>query len=176
MQDQDILIALGGNLPHPVFGEPRRTLEAALRKMEARGVRVIARSRWFRSAPVPPSDQPWFVNAVARVETEMSAGELMATLHAVEDELGRARKDRNEARLIDLDLLAYGRRVRAGRPGDARSAEPELPHPRLHERAFVLRPLAEVAPGWRHPATGRSVEEMIGDLPEDQVAEPCDAD
>jgi len=85
-------------------------------------------------------------------------------LHRLEAEFGRVRSLRNAPRLIDLDLLAYGREV---------SIEaPLLPHPRLAERAFVLMPLAEVAPEWRHPQSGRSVGEMIAALPSDQQIEP----
>jgi len=171
-----ILIALGANLPHPEYGDARRTLEAALARLEELGIRVVSRSRWFRSAPVPPSDQPWFVNAVACVETDLSPGELMATLHAVEEEFGRQRRARNEARRIDLDLLAYHDRVSEGGRGDRQEADPVLPHPRMGERAFVLLPLADVAPDWRHPVTGASLGELIRALPSGQTVEPIEPD
>lgn len=161
-----ILLALGSNLPREDLGSPRETCEAALAALEARGVRVGARSRWWLTAPVPASDQPWFCNGVARVDTGLGPSELLALMHGIEDEFGRVRRVRNEARVIDLDLLAYDGLVREGGAG------PVLPHPRLHERAFVLFPLAEVAPGWRHPATGRTAAEMASALPPGQEAAP----
>ncbi len=163
-----IVIGLGANLPSARHRDPRATCEAALRALGAAGVRVKRRSRWYRSAPVPASDQPWFVNAVAQVETELSAAALLALLHRIEGDLGRQRRVRDEARVIDLDLLVYDDRVSAA------GETPVLPHPRLSQRAFVLLPLAELAPGWRHPASGESLAEMIRRLPPDQVAEPME--
>ncbi|HUN45402.1 MAG TPA: 2-amino-4-hydroxy-6-hydroxymethyldihydropteridine diphosphokinase [Stellaceae bacterium] len=162
-----ILIGLGANLPSVALGPPPGSLEAALALLAKDHVRVLARSRWYRSAPVPVSDQPWFINGVAAVATDLDPAALLARLHAIEAHAGRVRRERNAPRVLDLDLLAYHDRVTgAGGPG------PQLPHPRLHERAFVLRPLAEVAPGWRHPALGRTVEALLAALPPDQTAEP----
>ena len=161
-----ILIALGANLDHPRFGPPKATLEAALEALQASGVGVQARSRWYRSAPVPPSDQPWFVNAVASLETGLSPAELLAKLHEIEAAFGRTRLGRNEARVLDLDLLAYHGRVSA--PGES----PILPHPRLAERAFVVLPLAELAPGWQHPVSGLSASQLASRLSSAETVEP----
>ena len=161
-----ILIGLGANLASPEFGAPPESLEAALALLAERGVRVVARSRWYRSAPVPPSDQPWFVNGVVAVETALEPAALLEVLHAVEARFGRVRRERNAARVLDLDLLAYDDRA------SAEGVAPVLPHPRLHERAFVLRPLAEIAPSWRHPRLGRTIASLIADLPPDARAEP----
>lgn len=161
-----IVIGLGANLSSPRYGGPQRACEAALDALRAAGVAVPRRSRWYRSAPVPASDQPWFVNAVAEVETGLSAAELLDLLHRIEREMGREHRVRNEARVIDLDLLVYGETVSG--PGET----PVLPHPRLAERAFVVLPLAELAPDWRHPRTGQSLAAMVRALPEDQRAEP----
>jgi 2-amino-4-hydroxy-6-hydroxymethyldihydropteridine diphosphokinase len=160
-----ILIGLGANLPSAV-GSPRETLEAALQALADEGVRVLARSRWYRTAPLPRSDQPDFVNGVASVATAREPADLLALLHRIEARFGRVRGAPNAARTLDLDLLAYDERV----TGDA--AGPIVPHPRLHERAFVLLPLAEIAPGWRHPLFGRTVEELIAALPDGQDAKP----
>jgi 2-amino-4-hydroxy-6-hydroxymethyldihydropteridine diphosphokinase len=159
---ETILIALGANLPSPRFGAPRATLEAALAAIAAAGVGILKRSSWWESEPVPVSDQPWYVNGVASVATRLGPVQLLALLHGVEAEFGRVRGARNEARLLDLDLLAYGDRRRDG------PEPPLLPHPRLADRAFVLLPLAEVAPDWRHPVTGESVRQLIARLPAGQ--------
>jgi 2-amino-4-hydroxy-6-hydroxymethyldihydropteridine diphosphokinase len=160
--NETILIALGANLPSPRFGAPRATLEAALAAIASHDVRILQRSSWWESEPVPASDQPWYVNAVASVETALEPVPLLALLHRIEAGFGRVRGARNEARLLDLDLLAYGNRRREG------TEPPLLPHPRLAERAFVLLPLAEVAPDWHHPVTHESVRQLIARLPEGQ--------
>jgi len=159
-----ILIALGANLPSPVGG-PQQTLEAALKRLQANGVRIVAHSRWYRTAPVPVSDQPWFVNGVARVETTLEPTALLVLLRLVEREFGRQRTVRNAARTLDLDIIDYDGRVE-------NTPELTLPHPRMQDRAFVLLPLAEIAPGWRHPILGKAVENLISELPPEQKAEP----
>ena len=150
-----ILIGLGANLPSPEHGPPQATLAAALAALAAEGVTTLRRSPWYESAPVPPSGQPWYVNAVAEVETALSPLALLAALLEVEAGFGRVRGARNAARTVDLDLLDYRGLVTG--PDEP----PALPHPRLHERAFVLLPLCDLAPGWRHPASGRTVEALI---------------
>lgn len=161
-----IVIGLGANLSSPRYGGPQEACEAALGALHAAGVSVLRRSRWYRSAPVPASDQPWFVNAVAEVSTELSAADFLGLLHGIEQEMGRERRARDEARVIDLDLLIFGESVSG--PGES----PVLPHPRLAERAFVVLPLAELAPDWRHPRTGQSLAAIVQALPVDQRAEP----
>lgn len=173
-----ILIGLGANLPGPAGATPRETLEAALESLEGwRGVRVVRRSRWYHSAPVPKSDQPWFVNGVAVVAFDGAPGELLDVLQRTEDEFGRVRRVRDEARVIDLDLLAFGDTVAtsdAGGRAEGGEGGLDLPHPRLRDRAFVLLPMAEVAPDWRHPVDGRTLDELIAGLPPGQAAEPLD--
>lgn len=162
-----IFVGLGANLETADHGTPRETLTEALATLGRAGLRIVARSRWYESAPVPASDQPWFVNGVARVEGAFDPGALLALLHRTEAAFGRVRRRRNEARVLDLDLLAYGDLVSDGADGG-----PVLPHPRMTDRAFVLLPLAEIAPGWRHPATGQSVEALIAALPPGQAIRP----
>jgi 2-amino-4-hydroxy-6-hydroxymethyldihydropteridine diphosphokinase len=157
-----ILIGLGANLPGRA-GSPARTLEAALRTLEADlDIRVVARSDWYESAPVPASDQPWFVNGVAEIETALPPSDLLARLHDIEAAFGRQRGAENAARTLDLDLLDYHGRIDAGWP--------VLPHPRLQDRAFVLLPLADIRPEWRHPVTGLTVKALLALIDPSQVA------
>jgi len=148
-----ILIGLGANLPGANQVSPRETLAAALAALEAAGVAVTARSGWYASAPVPASDQPDYVNAVAALSTDLAPGPLMALLHEIETRLGRVRTVRDAARIIDIDLLDYNGLIDAGWP--------ILPHPRLAQRAFVLRPLQEIAPDWCDPVTGEGVATLL---------------
>jgi 2-amino-4-hydroxy-6-hydroxymethyldihydropteridine diphosphokinase len=139
-------IGLGSNLAHP-----RRQLARALRRIAAlAGVRIVARSPNYVSAPIGGIPQPDYVNAVAVVDTVLSPRALLSRLHAIERAAGRRRDastPRNSARTLDLDLLLYERRR-------AHSALLTLPHPRMHERAFVLRPLTDVAPAATIPGRG----------------------
>lgn len=164
-----IYIGLGSNLPSPRHGTPAQVIEAALAALAAAGIAVRRRSRLWRSAPIPASDQPWFVNAVAELATSLAPAELLRRLHGIEAAFGRVRATRNAARILDLDLLDYRGAVQTG-AGD----EPVLPHPRLAERAFVLRPLAEIAPDWRHPTSGRTVGDLIAALGPEQACEPLE--
>lgn len=160
-----IFVAVGSNLPLAAGGSPLESCERALQALTDEPVDILARSPWYRSSPVPVSGQPDFVNGVVRVATPLGPGGLLAALHAVEDRLGRTRKIRNEARIIDLDLIAYDGLCRAADPsGDG----PVLPHPRLEQRAFVLLPLRDIAAGWRHPRSGRTLSDLIADLPAGQ--------
>jgi len=162
-----IYIGLGANLPHPEFGLPIRTLAHALAVLNDRGVRTVRRSPWYRSEPVPVSDQPWYVNAVAQVATGLGPDALLATLHGVEDLFGRERSARDGPRIIDLDLLDYD----SFHNNLKDIGISEIPHVRLKDRAFVLLPLRDVAPDWRHPSTGASIDALIAALPPGQIAE-----
>ena len=161
-----ILVAVGANLPAPDGVGPRESCARALELLEESGIKIVDRSRWYRSPPWPRSDQPDYINAVIGVDAAGRPAALLERLHAIEARMGRVRGARNAARVIDLDLIAFGRLTRGG-DGEAGSAALRLPHPRLQDRAFVLFPLRDVAPGWIHPVTGRSVDEMIADLPGD---------
>jgi 2-amino-4-hydroxy-6-hydroxymethyldihydropteridine diphosphokinase len=167
-----ILIGLGANLASPA-GPPAATLGAAIDRLAGLGIITLQRSRWFVSAPVPASDQPWFVNGVIAVATALEPAALLAQMQRIEAQFGRVRGAANAARTLDLDLLAYGDRVESPAASGA-SGGLILPHPRLAERAFVLLPLADIAPSWHHPVTGRSLAELIGALDGAQVARPLE--
>jgi 2-amino-4-hydroxy-6-hydroxymethyldihydropteridine diphosphokinase len=162
----DLYIGLGANLPHPRFGPPKATLEHVLTLFPRVDLRVLARSPWYESAPVPASDQPWYVNGVVRIATALSPQEVLSRLHGIEAELGRQRVEQNEARAVDLDIIAFGNMILRG------PTPPIVPHPRVTERGFVLLPLADLAPDWRHPATGERIAGLIARLPYDQVTRP----
>ena len=161
--DMMILIALGANLP-AADGTPAsdtcRNAASALDQIA--GLRLQALSRLYETEPVPPSDQPRFINAVALLSGEIAPAALLQALQRIEAALGRRRTVPNAARAIDLDILAMGDLIRS-------APDPVLPHPRMHERAFVLAPLLDVAPDWRHPATGRSARDLLAALPKQGV-------
>lgn len=149
-----IFIALGSNLPGR-FKRPEENLTHALSAMGQRGMSVAGRSRIWLTPPVPVSDQPDYRNAVVSLETALGPELLLKALLEVEREFGRVRGDeRNAARTLDLDILAYRETVVA-------SDHLDIPHPRLAERAFVLLPLNDIAPLWRHPVSGKSAAEML---------------
>jgi len=158
-----ILVAVGANLPGPDGTPPIGTCRAAVAALDTLpGLRVRGLSRWYRTAPMPPSGQPDYINGVAHLTGPTEPDALLAALQALEARAGRIRGTPNAARTLDLDIIAMGTLVR-----DA--PDPIVPHPRAHERRFVLMPLAEVAPGWIHPVLGRTVEELIALLPDQDV-------
>jgi 2-amino-4-hydroxy-6-hydroxymethyldihydropteridine diphosphokinase len=161
-----IYVGLGANLDHPNYGKPRHTLCKALDSLHEMGLGPVRVSRWYSSSPVPPSGQPWYVNAVAEIQSDLGPDATLAALHMVEDMFGRVREERNGPRWIDLDLLDYNAIQKQGlAPGIS-----TLPHPRLHLRAFVLLPLADLSPDWRHPVTGELICALLSRLPSDQKA------
>src|SRR5260221_799396 len=148
-----IYIALGANLPS-AEGPPESTLRRVLALLPARGVAVEAVSPFYRSPAWPKASDPAFINAVARVRTKLTPGVLMRLLLQIEREFGRRRGVKWAPRTLDLDIVDY-----AGLVTDA--AHLMLPHPQAHERNFVLCPLADIAPGWRHPVTGEGVVDLL---------------
>jgi 2-amino-4-hydroxy-6-hydroxymethyldihydropteridine diphosphokinase len=156
-----ILIAIGSNLPGP-WGAPQQTVQRALRELNSWPTRLAAASHAIVTEPFGRKNQPPFVNAVAEVETQLSPEALMVRLHMIEFQAGRQRRLRWGPRTLDLDLLDYHGLVR---PRRTHSVKPlVLPHPGIQHRLFVLLPLAEIAPRWRHPLTRETAQFTIRKL------------
>jgi 2-amino-4-hydroxy-6-hydroxymethyldihydropteridine diphosphokinase len=151
-----ILIGIGANLPSR-FGPPEMGLPHALDMLNQQGVHIIKCSPWYGAHAVPRSEQPDFVNAVAEITTGLPPVELLQCLQAVERDFGRVRGVPNAARALDLDLLAYN--------AICHVTGVQIPHPRMHLRAFVLAPLCDIAPEWCHPVLNLSAQELFDDLP-----------
>jgi 2-amino-4-hydroxy-6-hydroxymethyldihydropteridine diphosphokinase len=147
-----VVVALGGNLPGE-FVSCEALLDAALAGFPQAGLPVLARSRWWRSAAWPDAKGNEYRNGVAIVEANGPASAVLEALFALERQFGRIRGLANAPRTLDLDLIAYGRDV-SDAPGLV------LPHPRAHERLFVMGPLAEIAPDWAHPVLGKTASEL----------------
>lgn len=149
-----VFLGLGSNV-----GDREASLLRALRGLEGRGFRVSAMSSLYLTEPMDAPPQGWFLNAVAGGETALAPEALLQACLDTERELGRVRAVPRGPRTVDIDLLLYGDAVRDG-PGLV------LPHPRMHERRFVLVPLAEIAPGVRHPVLGLTATEMLSRCPD----------
>jgi len=174
------LVALGGNVASHVGG-PDQTLRAALARLVDLGLHVEAASRFYATPCFPVGSGPDYINSAAILSGGNDPHEVLTILHQVEAAFGRARDTRWGQRTLDLDLIAMGDIVLPDRdtfvtwrnlPLDQQmTLTPDhliLPHPRLQDRAFVLIPLAEIAPGWKHPISGLTVAEMAAALPEDE--------
>ncbi len=151
---ETVLVAIGANLP-TAGRMPLETCRWAVEQLaRLPGLRLRRVSRWFETRPVPESEQPSFINGVALLSGEADPGLLLQALHGIEAAAGRVRSTPNAARTLDLDLLAMDGLVLA-RP------DITLPHPRMQQRGFVLAPLHEVAPCWRHPVSGLRADDLL---------------
>ena len=163
-----IIIALGANLPSE-HGTPAQTLRAAYEVIENHNIKILKKSRIWLTAPVPfDPDQDWYHNSVVSVDTDLPPHDLLRTLLNIEQDFGRVRSIKNAPRVLDLDIIAYHDEVMQGQD------DLILPHPRMHERLFVLKPLADIDDSWTHPIKGRNVQESIAACPEDQQAQPLE--
>jgi 2-amino-4-hydroxy-6-hydroxymethyldihydropteridine diphosphokinase len=159
---RSVAIALGSNL-----GDSRAILEGAIEWLDRlSGITVVRRSQWYRTAPVGPP-QPDYLNGCAILHVDCRAGcrvdyspqDLLAALLHIEQEFGRVRGERWGPRTLDLDLLLFDRLI-------LDTPTLQIPHPRMRERAFVLVPLAEIAPDWIDPISGKSIVQLCEELHE----------
>jgi 2-amino-4-hydroxy-6-hydroxymethyldihydropteridine diphosphokinase len=156
-------VAMGANLPGLRGESPLQICNAAIAAIAALpGVDAPVRSPWYSTAPIPASCQPRYVNGLLRFVADMTPETLLLSLQGIEHRFGRIRGVPDAARTLDLDMIDSGGLVR-----DA--PDPVLPHPRAHTRLFVLLPLRDLAPDWRHPRTGETVGALIARLPPQDV-------
>jgi 2-amino-4-hydroxy-6-hydroxymethyldihydropteridine diphosphokinase len=146
-------LSLGSNI-----GDREANLHAAIERLSAPDLRILRTSPVYETEPVDYTNQRWFLNLVVEAETELFPLQLLTRLGKIERELGRTRTAAKGPRIIDIDILLYGRAA-------IRSAALEIPHPRMAERRFVLAPLADLAPELRHPVTHKTVREMLDAAP-----------
>jgi 2-amino-4-hydroxy-6-hydroxymethyldihydropteridine diphosphokinase len=152
-----VYLGLGSNI-----GDREQHLRRAVEQLQGPDLRILRLSPLYETEPVDYTRQPWFVNRVAEAETELFPMQLLARLGRVERALGRVRGIPKGPRVIDIDILFFGRAV-------VRTAKLEVPHPRIAERRFVLEPLADLAPDLRHPVTRKTIREMLDAAPPHKV-------
>ena len=163
MSASRIFLGIGANLTADGFDTPQAGCLAAIESLKDEGIDIVAISPWYKSAPVPISDQPWYHNAVVEIATAMRPEALIGILHDREAGFGRIRITRNEARVLDIDIVDFA--------GIVMDGNLTLPHPRMHQRAFVLRPLADLAPEWVHPISGKTITELLAQVDPEQDCE-----
>ena len=148
-------IGIGSNLGD-ALDNCRRAIQAI---SSDKSNHLLKCSPFYRTEPVGRTDQPWFVNGVVAVKTLLSPRDLLAFILNIEKNMGRERGERWGPRVIDLDLLFYNKQI-------LNEAGMQIPHPRLHERRFVLIPLQDIAPHLQHPVLGKTVSQILSELPE----------
>ena len=164
---QTAFFAFGSNLSTATFPQPLQTIQHSIREMERKELRLVSCGSFYETEPVPKSDQPWYVNTVAKFETSLTGQELLNWALELELIIGRERSVPNAARVIDIDLIDWDGQV--SRP-DNRAENPlVLPHPRADKRAFVLYPLKDICANWQHPETGVHIDNLISNISGEQV-------
>ena len=144
MQNHKIIIGIGGNLKSNDGTHPIKVAVKAIRYFNDYSIKVTDQSSWYETEPIPKSQQPNFFNCIVFANTILNELDVLNSLHEIENKLGRRRRVVNEARVIDLDLIDYSNKI-------LKNKQIEIPHPRAHQRRFVMEPLAELDKNWVHP-------------------------
>lgn len=177
------LVALGSNL-ETTTDTSLQSLQRALRLCEGESLTICKMSRWYTSPAFPAGTGPDYVNAAIEIETHLDACDVLSALNRIENALGRTRNLRWEPRYCDLDLIAYDNAILPDENtykywqtlnlADQQTQTPDtliIPHPRVQDRAFVLLPLKDVAPRWCHPVTGKTIDQMLAQLPAQDLSD-----
>ena len=162
MNHKKIIVGIGGNLFSKEGLHPVQICQEAIKLLKPMSIIVEKQSSWYRSDPIPKSDQPKFFNSVLVASTTLNELDVLNSLHVIEKKLGRIRKNINEARMIDLDLIDYSSKI-------CDSKDIILPHPRAHLRRFVMQPLYEIEKNWVHPILKTSVTEILNQLDKQEL-------
>ena len=152
-----IYIGIGSNLNGKKNETPLQNCKKALLELK-KEVNICNISSWYKSEPIPVSNQPWYVNGVVEISTNKSSIDLLEFILNIEEFFGRMRKKKNEARILDLDIIDYKKKILY------KKNKLIIPHPRMHQRSFVLQPLFELNPRWIHPITKKGIKELIRNL------------
>ena len=156
-----IYIGIGSNLNGKNNETPLQNCKKALIELK-KEVDICKISSWYKSEPIPVSNQPWFINGVIEISTNKSSLDLLKFILSIEEVFGRVRKKKNEARVLDLDIIDYKKKILYIKN------KLIIPHPRMHERSFVLQPLNELNPKWIHPIKKKGIKELIRNLNDKQ--------
>ena len=157
MENQNVIIGIGGNLKTQDGTHPIKVAMKAIRFLKDYSMKVSEQSSWYETEPIPKSEQPNFFNCIVFANTTLNELDVLKSLHEIEHILGRRRKVANEARVIDLDLIAYSNKI-------LRNKKIIVPHPRAHLRRFVMEPLAELDNNWVHPILKLNIKRILNDL------------
>ena len=152
-----IYIGIGSNLNGKNNETPLQNCKKALVELK-KEVNICKISSWYKSEPIPVSNQPWFINGVIEISTNKSSLDLLEFILSIEKVFGRVRTKKNEARILDLDIIDYKKKILYIKN------KLIIPHPRMHERSFVLQPLNELNPKWIHPIKKKGIKELIRNL------------
>ena len=151
-----ILVAIGSNLSSKEFGKPIDNCYEVLKVLSKMFI-LKKKSSFYKSEPIPKSNQPWYVNGVIEIASSADPHKILEILLNIENSFGRQRKKKNESRVIDLDLLSYNDKL-------IETNSLVLPHPRMHLRNFVLKPILDIDPNWIHPLLKKTVKELIKEI------------
>ena len=157
-----ILVAIGSNLNSKSFGSPEQNCNAAI-DMLRKYFEVTQSSSFYKTEPIPKSEQPWFVNCIVNIKSKISPSRILDTLLEIELQFGRKRNRKNEARVIDLDLIAYNNLI-------VKSLKLTLPHPRMHLRKFVIQPICDINKNWIHPISKKKAFEILKELANQKIS------